>query len=83
MSGWETILMKERGTAGEGLLSYALYAHDGAPLARVGTGRPARLRLNPVVDDHGPRGPRHRAVRHAPLNTWTHLATTYARSERT
>ena len=30
-SGWETVVMKERGNAGEGLLAYALYARDGAP----------------------------------------------------
>src|SRR6185503_1142688 len=32
-SGWETVVYKERGAAGTGLLSYALYSHDGAPQA--------------------------------------------------
>src|SRR5262249_39963629 len=31
MAGWETAVLKERGT---GLLSYGLYAHDGAPETR-------------------------------------------------
>jgi hypothetical protein len=74
MSGWETILMKERGVAGAGLLSYALYAHDGAPLA---AGQPVPggyVRLDPVATTAD------RAVRGAatlPVNTWSHIATTY------
>src|SRR4029077_6817042 len=78
MSGWETIMMKERGLTGEGLLSYALYAHDGAPLAG-GIPRPAGyVRLNPVAStaDRGVRATGLAAP--IPLNTWTHLATTYA-----
>jgi hypothetical protein len=74
MSGWETILMKERGIQGEGLLSYALYAHDGAPLAG-GQARPAGyVRLNPVAttSDSVVRG-----TAALPLNTWTHIAMTY------
>ena len=38
-SGWETVLMKERGAAGAGLLAYVLYARDGAPRAG-GTANP-------------------------------------------
>jgi Concanavalin A-like lectin/glucanases superfamily/PASTA domain len=74
MSGWECILMKERGVVGEGLLSYALYAHDGAPLS-LGLPVPAGyVRVNPVLTttDRAVRG-----VAALPLNTWTHLATTY------
>ena len=74
MSGWETVLMKERGVVGEGLLSYALYAHDGAPLS-AGTARPAGyVRTNPVLSttDSAVRGTGPLA-----LNTWTHVATTY------
>ena len=41
MSGWESVVYKERGAAGTGLLSYALYAHDGAPTRRGGTIGPA------------------------------------------
>jgi beta-lactam-binding protein with PASTA domain len=76
MSGWETVLMKERGIQGEGLLSYALYAHDGAPLSQ-GTPRPAGyVRVNPTATTVD------RAVRGAstlPTNppTWTHIAVTY------
>jgi beta-lactam-binding protein with PASTA domain len=74
MSGWETVLMKERGLAGEGLLAYALYAHDGAPLS-AGTPRPAGyVRVNPTLTTTD------RAVRgnaSLPLDTWTHIATTY------
>jgi hypothetical protein len=74
MSGWETILMKERGITGEGLLSYALYAHDGAPLAG-GTPRPGGyIRTAPAAStsDRGVRGAATLA-----LNTWTHIAVTY------
>jgi len=75
MSGWENVLMKERGAAGEGLLSYALYAHDGAPLA-LGQPVPAGyVRLNPAAStvDRAVRG-----TATIPLNAWTHLATTFA-----
>ena len=67
--------MKERGGAGAGLLSYALYAHDGAPQAGGIAGPAVYLRANPVVTttDQGVR----RAHGAIPLNTWTHLATTY------
>jgi Ca2+-binding RTX toxin-like protein len=74
MSGWETILMKERGIQGEGLLSYALYAHDGAPQAG-GTARPSGyVRVNPVASttDTAVRG-----TAALTLNTWTHIAVTY------
>jgi hypothetical protein len=74
MSGWETVLYKERGAQGAGLLSYALYAHDGAPLPG-GTARPAGyVRVAPAASTTD------RAVRGSatlPLNTWTHIATTY------
>jgi len=75
MSGWETVMMKERGTAGEGLLSYALYAHDGAPLSQ---GKPVpagyvRLGPNPATTvDRAVRG-----IATVALNQWTHLATTF------
>jgi hypothetical protein len=74
MSGWETVLYKERGTAGEGLLCYALYAHDGAPLP-LGKAVPAGyVRLNNATQttDKAVRG-----TTKLPLNTWTHIATTY------
>ena len=74
MSGWECILMKERGVVGEGLLSYALYAHDGAPLS---SGQPVPagyVRLNNVASttDKAVRG-----TAKLTLGVWTHLATTY------
>jgi len=74
MSGWETVLYKERGIAGEGLLCYALYAHDGAPLS-LGQAVPAGyVRLNNATQtsDKAVRGTTKLA-----LNTWTHIATTY------
>jgi len=76
MSGWETVLMKERGAAGAGLLSYALYAHDGAPQAGGFAGPAGYLRPAPAnsTTDQGVRQASHTAI---PLNTWTHLATTY------
>jgi len=74
LSGWECILMKERGIAGEGLLSYALYAHDGAPLA-LGKPVPAGyVRVDPAATttDRAARG-----TASLPINTWSHIATTY------
>jgi beta-lactam-binding protein with PASTA domain len=74
MSGWNTVMYKERGTAGAGLLCYALYAHDGAPETLGTVGPAGYVRLNPVASttDSGVRG-----AAQIPLNTWTHLATTY------
>jgi hypothetical protein len=67
MSGWETVLLKERGA---GLLSYALYAHDGAPLGG-GQAVPAGYIRAQGVDQPV------RGTTALPLNTWTHIATTY------
>jgi beta-lactam-binding protein with PASTA domain len=74
MSGWNTVMYKERGTAGAGLLCYALYAHDGAPETLGTVGPAGYVRLNPVAStaDSGVRG-----ATQIPLNAWTHLATTY------
>jgi beta-lactam-binding protein with PASTA domain len=76
MAGWETVVMKERGVAGEGLLSYALYAHDGAPQAGAFAGPAGYLRPAPATSttDQGVRQASHTAI---PLGAWTHLATTY------
>ncbi|HXT31310.1 MAG TPA: peroxidase family protein [Vicinamibacterales bacterium] len=74
LSGWECVLMKERGAAGAGLLSYALYAHDGAPLA-LGQAVPAGyVRLNNVGStiDRAARG-----TAKLTIGAWTHIATTY------
>jgi len=73
-SGWETVVMKERGNAGEGLLAYALYARDGAPRSGGTAGPAGYLRANPVAStsDRGVRG-----ATAVPMNAWTHLATTY------
>jgi hypothetical protein len=75
-AGWDTVMMKERGAAGAGLLSYALYAHDGAPQAGGFAGPAGYLRVDPVLTttDQGVRGAVHTAL---PLNVWTHIATTY------
>jgi beta-lactam-binding protein with PASTA domain len=76
MSGWETVLMKERGVAGEGLLAYALYAHDGAAGTTGAGARPASyLRANPVLSTTDRRVAASTGV--LPLNTWTHIASTY------
>jgi beta-lactam-binding protein with PASTA domain/Ca2+-binding RTX toxin-like protein len=80
MAGWETIVMKERGGLGTGLLSYALYAHDGAgevPAQPNSFAGPAGyLRVTPVnsTTDQGVR-----QATHVPLTlgAWTHIATTY------
>ena len=65
--GWDTIIMKQRGA---GLLSYALYSFDGGA-ANGGTNRPAGY-LRAFGVDQAVRGPAA-----LPLNTWTHIATTY------
>jgi hypothetical protein len=67
MSGWETAVLKERGA---GLLSYALYAHDGAPQPGGAAVPAGYVRAGGV--DRPSRG-----ASPLPLNTWTHIATTY------
>jgi Concanavalin A-like lectin/glucanases superfamily/Bacterial Ig domain len=68
MNGWESVVYKERGGAGTGLLSYALYAHDGgtntppAGYVRTSSGGPDRVA---------------RGIARLPLNTWSHVAVTY------
>jgi hypothetical protein len=67
LSGWETVVMKERGAND---MAYALYAHDGAPLAG-GAAVPA---------GYVRAGGAHQPIRGAAalaLGAWTHLATTY------
>jgi hypothetical protein len=67
LGGWNTVVLKERGL---NALSYALYAHDGAP-EPGGVAAPAGyVRANAA--DRAVRGPAE-----LPLGTWTHLATTY------
>jgi len=65
MSGWQTVLFKERA----GSMSYALYAHDGAPDL---TGFAAPAGYAHIVVDQGVRD----VVPMTP-GVWTHLATTY------
>ena len=67
MSGWETVVIKERGA---GDYAYALYAHDGAPLdggAPVPSGN---------VRAGGARQTL-RGTTELPAGTWSHIATTY------
>ena len=73
LSGWESVVIKERTTVG---LSYALYANDGAPDASGFAGPAGYLRPGPVASttDQGVRQASHTSIA---LNTWTHLATTY------
>ena len=67
MSGWETVVMKERGAAAH---SYALYAHDGGALPGGAPVPSANVR---VAGDHRTlRGPA--AV---PSGAWSHVAMTY------
>jgi len=69
MNGWESVIYKERGGAGTGLLSYALYAHDG------GTSTPSAgyVRTSSGGPDRGVQG-----TARLPLNTWSHIAVTYS-----
>jgi hypothetical protein len=67
MSGWDTVLMKERGASN---MAYALYAHDGAP-GIGGVAAPAGY-----VNVAGS----HQAIRGASAlaaGGWVHLAVTY------
>jgi hypothetical protein len=68
MNGWESVIYKERGGVGTGLLSYALYAHDG------GTNTPPAgyVRTSAGGPDRGIQGPPR-----LPLNTWSHIAVSY------
>jgi hypothetical protein len=67
IDGWEAVIVKELGT---NLLSYALYAHDGAPLAG-GADAPAGYgRIGGV--DQAVRG-----TARISTTDWTHLAMTY------
>ncbi len=67
MSGWETVILKERGA---GLLSYAMYARDGAPSAG-GLASPAGYVRAGGADQHV------NGTASLPVSTWTHIATTY------
>jgi beta-lactam-binding protein with PASTA domain len=67
LSGWNTVVMKERGT---NALSYALYANDGAPQPG-GVAAPAGY-VRASGFDQAVQG-----TSALPLNTWTHVATTY------
>jgi hypothetical protein len=67
MSGWETILLKERGT---GDYSYGLYAHDGAPLDGGA----------PVPSGNVKAGGAFQTLRgntELQAGAWSHVATTY------
>ena len=66
-TGWETILLKERGA---GAMSYALYAQNGG-VANGGTDSPAGV-VRAGAADQAVQG-----VSPVPLHAWTHLATTY------
>ena len=61
-SNWRTVLLKEQ----TGNYVYGLYAH-------TGTNAPERQRRSSASDDRDVRG----TAQRSPLNTWTHLATTY------
>jgi hypothetical protein len=69
MSGWETIVMKERTGGNFPGFGYVLYAND------LPTGAPAGyIRTNPLnsTTDRSATG-----VAPLALNTWTHIAVTY------
>jgi len=68
MSGWESVVYKERGGVGTGLLSYALYAHDGG----ASTPPAGYVRTSAGGPDRGIQG-----LARLPLNVWSHIAVTY------
>ena len=67
LNGWDTAVLKERGA---GLLSYALYAHDGAPFGG-GTAVPAGY-VRAAGVDQAVRGTGALAI-----GEWSHIAMTY------
>ena len=67
MSGWESVLYKERGIAGSGLLSYALYARDG------GTNTPPAGYVRTTAAGRRISGIQGTLPR-LPLNIWSHIA---------
>jgi beta-lactam-binding protein with PASTA domain len=69
MNGWESVAYKDRGAAGTGLLSYALYAHDGG----ASTPPAGYVRTSAGGPDRGIQG----GTARLPLNTWSHIAVTY------
>jgi beta-lactam-binding protein with PASTA domain len=68
LSDWDTIILKERGTAG---MSYALYANDGSPQPSGFNAAAGYQRMANGTTDQAVRGPA------LALDTWTHLAVTY------
>jgi hypothetical protein len=68
LADWDTIILKERGTAG---LSYALYANDGSPQPSGFNVAAGYQRMANGTNDLAVRGPA------LALDTWTHLAMTY------
>jgi hypothetical protein len=76
MSGWESVLYKERGGVGTGVLSYALYAQDGGTgtVANPFTPPAGYVRTSAAGPDRGIQG----VLPRLPLNTWSHIAVTYA-----
>jgi hypothetical protein len=68
MSGWESVVYKDRGGAGTGLLSYAMYAHDGG----ANTPPAGYVRTSAGGPDRGIQG-----LTRLPLNVWSHIAVTY------
>jgi len=67
LSGWNTILLKERGVNG---LSYGIYANDGAPQPG-GFAVPAGYQRNGSLDNAV------RGTAALPLGVWSHVAVTY------
>ena len=67
IDGWEAVIVKERGTNS---LSYALYAHDGAPLSG-GFDAPAGYSRIGAIDQAV------RGTARISTTAWTHLAVTY------
>jgi len=68
MNGWESVIYKERGGAGTGILSYALYAHDGG----ASTPPAGYVRTSAAGPDRTVQ-----ALTRLPLNAWSHIAVTY------
>jgi concanavalin A-like lectin/glucanase superfamily protein len=67
LSGWNTVMLKERGP---NALSYGLYANDGAPQPG-GLAVPAGYQRNGSIDQAI------RGTTALPLGVWSHLAVTY------
>jgi beta-lactam-binding protein with PASTA domain len=77
VSGWNTILLKERGAAGTAVLSYGMYAQSGGAADPNGADGPSGFLRPAPAASTSDVGVFMTNPAQLPLNTWTHVAMTY------